>query len=47
MAQIKEWDTEKNSKTYESYLKTEMPNLDKTQEFKSRKQIIFDKKSLN
>ena len=30
-----------------SYLKTENPNFDKTQEIKSRKKIIFDKKSLN
>ena len=36
-----------NSKTYVSYLKTENPNLDKTQEIKSRKKIILDKKSYN
>ena len=36
-----------NSKTNVGYLKTENPNLDKTQEIKSRKKIIFDKKSLN
>ena len=40
---VKYW---QNSKTYVSYLQTENPNLDKTQEIKSRK-IIFDKKSLN
>ena len=37
-----------NSKTYVSYLKILNPNLDKTQEIKSRKKRKkFDKKSLN
>ena len=31
----------KLKKTYVSYLKTENPNLDKTQEIKSRKRIFF------
>ena len=35
MAQIIEWDTEKTKKN-SGYLKTEHPNMDKTQKIKSR-----------
>ena len=45
MARIKQGDSDKK-KNYVSYLKTENPNLDKTQEIKSRKRRKKMTKSL-